>query len=607
MRLSRSWLTPTLQPTLDRTEPVEAPANWRLSTRMPILRQLRGQRPLIILSLLLGLFTAVAGAGLMATGSYLIAAAALGAPILALGAPIALVRIFGVGRGLVRYAERLTSHRVTFTLLTDLQVWCYRRLLPLAPARLGALRSGDVLARLVNDVEELNGTYLRVYAPVIIAAVSAVVLAVAFAWMNPLFAGVLISFFLLAGVGLPLFTHLASRDAQARDVVGRATLKATLVDVFQGVTDVLAFGQGSVRHAEFAVHHLALKQARQRLARVAAWQRLLLIGLAALAVWAIVLLSAQFSASGTLPRVLVPVAALLALTALEVVQPVGEAAAHYRRSTTAAGRVHALVSAAPAVADPPQPCAPPTTFDLQFENVTFAYETGGVPALRNVSFTVPEGSRVAVVGPSGCGKSTLVNLLVRFWDPQLGSVKVGGQRVRNYALTDLRRSIGVVSQRTTIFNGTLRQNLLLARPDASDDELLTSLARAQLSDLVGASAQGLDRWVGEQGSMLSGGERQRLAIARTLLLDAPVLVLDEPTANLDPTTERALLQAFAALMAGRTTLLLTHRLVNLDQMDSILVFDGGVLVEQGTHARLLAQQGVYARMFAVQEEMLTLE
>lgn len=558
----------------------------------------------IVLALLLGVLTGVAGAGLLAVGAYLIGAAALGTPLLALGIPIMLVRLFGVGRGITRYAERLSAHRITFALLTDLRVWCYRRLLPLVPARLSSYRSGDLLTRLVQDVADLEGLYLRVVAPSIVAVVVSVLIVLFFVHFVLPLAGTMLGFLLLAGGGVPWLVDRWSHAAQAEVVRTRAALQAQLVDVLQGMTDLLALGREAARRGGLSNGQTLLRDSRLRLAQVAGIQRSLATLLAGGTMWTVLVLAIRLSGQGALQPLFLPLLTLVALVAIEAVQPLGEAFAVYRGATASAERVAELLDATPAVADPPRPRPAPAQFAISFEHITFSYQPGAPAALRDVSFEVAQGSRVAIVGPSGAGKTTLVNLLVRFWDPDEGSIGLGCHDLREYALHDLRRSIGVVSQRTTIFNDTLRRNLLLARPEASDRELLQALERARLADLVAQSPQGLDRWVGEQGVQLSGGERQRLAIARTLLLDAPVLVLDEPTANLDPATERELLDELHSIMVGRTTISITHRLVGLEHMDEILVLDGGQIVERGTHGHLLVEGGLYRRLIDVQEQMV---
>jgi ATP-binding cassette subfamily C protein CydC len=241
---------------------------------------------------------------------------------------------------------------------------------------------------------------------------------------------------------------------------------------------------------------------------------------------------------------------------------------------------------------------------LELDRVSFCYEPGGPPVLEDVTFVLEPGKRVAVVGPSGAGKSTLANLILRFWDPSSGEIRLGAHDIRKYAQDDLRNLIGVVAQDTHVFNDTLRGNLLLARPEATDDDLQRAVARAQLSELVERLPGGLDSPLGEQGLKLSGGERQRLSIARTLLKDAPLLVLDEPTANLDPLTERELLDAAYEVMRGRATLVITHRLVRMEDMDEILVLDGGRIVERGTHEELLQTGGLYSHMVEVQSDIL---
>jgi ATP-binding cassette subfamily C protein CydC len=241
---------------------------------------------------------------------------------------------------------------------------------------------------------------------------------------------------------------------------------------------------------------------------------------------------------------------------------------------------------------------------LEFDRVSFRYEEDGPLVLEDITFTLRPGGRIAVVGPSGSGKSTLVNLALRFWDPDGGEVRLGGRDVRGYSQEDLRARMGVVAQDTHIFNDTLRANLVLADPAAGEASLEEALARAQLTGLVERLPEGLDSYVGEQGSRLSGGERQRVAVARALLKGAPLLILDEATANLDTVTERELVGAVRDLMRLRTTLVISHRLVAMEKMDEILVLDEGRIVERGTHEELSRAEGLYRRMLDVQRGML---
>jgi ATP-binding cassette, subfamily C, bacterial CydC len=296
--------------------------------------------------------------------------------------------------------------------------------------------------------------------------------------------------------------------------------------------------------------------------------------------------------------------ALVILGSFEAVHPLGAAFQFLGCSVEAGKRLFEVVDAEPEITDHPRPLPPPKAQALEFDGVSFGYEKDGPPVLEDVTFALTPGKRVAVVGPSGAGKSTLVHLLLRFWDPSGGEVRLGGRDIREYTQEDLRREFAVVSQDTHVFNGTLRANLLLAKQRATDEELESVLGRAQLSKLVERLPNGLDGPLGEQGLSLSGGERQRLAFARALLKGAPLLVLDEPTANLDPITERGLLDTTYELMRDRATLVVTHRLVRMEEMDEILVLDSGRIVERGTHGELVLAGGLYHEMLETQRDML---
>jgi ABC-type multidrug transport system fused ATPase/permease subunit len=319
---------------------------------------------------------------------------------------------------------------------------------------------------------------------------------------------------------------------------------------------------------------------------------------------AILVLAIPLVAAGEVPGVYLAFLALVILGSFEAVQPLGTAFQFLGRSVGAGERLFEIVDAEPEVTDPKVPLSPPADSTLELDRVSFRYEADSPPILEDVTFTLESSKKVAVVGPSGAGKSTLVNLILRFWDPSSGQIRLGGHDVREYAQDDLRDLIGVVTQDTHVFNDTLRTNLLLARPEATDADLHQLISRAQLSELVERLPKGLDSPLGEQGLRLSGGERQRLSIARALLKDAPLLVLDEPTANLDPITERGLLDTAYELMHDRATLVITHRLVRMEDMDEILVLDRGRIVERGTHGELLAARGLYHQLLEVQRGVL---
>jgi ATP-binding cassette, subfamily C, bacterial CydC len=312
---------------------------------------------------------------------------------------------------------------------------------------------------------------------------------------------------------------------------------------------------------------------------------------------------------------------LVFLASFEAVQPLAPALQALGRTLAAGQRVLAVIESTPVVVETEAPLLAPAgrpapvpdtrggerPLALAFDRVSFAYAREEEAVLRSISFTVPPGGRLAIVGPSGAGKTTIVQLALRFHDPATGTIRLNGEVLSQYALRDLRATLGLVSQDAYIFNATLRANLLLARPAATDDELIAALERARLRDCLDTLPNGLDSWLGEHGERLSAGERQRLAIARVLLQEAPVLLLDEPTANLDTLTEEEVLDALDVAMRGRTTVMATHRLCRMERMHEILVLDGGQVVERGTHHQLLAAQGLYRRLFDVQRGMLARE
>ncbi len=576
-----------------------------MRTYLRLLGFLRPYRWQVALAVFLGVATVVSNVGLLATAAYVISAAAIVPFISLLTLPIFLVRFFSASRSFGRYCERLVSHDATFKLLGNVRTWFFGRLEPLVPGRLMKYRSGDLLSRISRDVEELENVYVRVTGPVVIAAIAAgLVFAVFYRFFSPALAFVTLAFLVATGVGVPVLVGALVRGVGRRELEIRAELNARIVDGVQGVQDLLAFGREDDQQEKIAILGRKLGRVQRRMAFVTGLQSSLGDLMMNLAMLAALVITIPLVATGEVRGVFLAFIALVVLGSFEAVQPLGNAFQFLGRSLAAGERLFEVADSKPDVTDPEEPASVPEDSTLEFEGVSFRYEPGDSRALEDLSFTLKPGARIAVVGPSGSGKSTLANLALRFWDPQEGVVRLGGRDVRGYAQEELRSRIGFLSQREHVFNDTLRNNLLLAKPEADEATLEKALERAQLSGLVERLPRGLDTYLGEQGLKLSGGERQRVAMARTFLKDAPILILDEATANLDPITEREVLGAARELMRGRSTLLITHRLVDMESVDEILVFDEGRIVERGTHEELREADGLYARMLAVQNQML---
>ena len=559
----------------------------------------------ILLAAFLGFATIASSIGLMMTSAFIIARAALHPSIADLQVAIVGVRFFGISRGLFRYLERYVSHDLNFRLLARIRVWLYQRILPLAPARLQDYRSGDLLTRLVADVDELENFFIRVLAPPLVAIAIILLTWALLNLFSPAAALAVVLLLILAGTALPLLVQALARRPGQQHIELRSRLNARLVEGIQGMADLLAYGAEDRYLARVEALNRETGRVQNRLGAITALNDAGVTLIMNLAVVVALALAIPAVTSGALSGVNLAVIALGVMAAFEAVQPLPLAFQHLSATLAAARRIFQVADAPSAVAEPDQPAPCPVDVPaLIIDDLSFRYAADAPPALSHISFTLPPGGRMAVVGPSGAGKSTLINLLMRFWEYEQGRILLDARDIRDCAGDDVRARFSVVSQTTHIFNATLRENLLLARPDASEEALWEALAQAQLADFVRSLPLGLDTWAGEMGLQLSGGERQRLAIARALLKDAPILLLDEPTANLDAVTERALWRDLQPLMARRSVLLITHRLMGMADMDEILVLRAGRIVERGTHADLLAAGGVYARMWALQRQRI---
>jgi ATP-binding cassette subfamily C protein CydC len=565
----------------------------------------------IALAVLLGCATIGSGIGLMATSAYLISAAALHPSVAALAVAMVGVRFFGIARGVFRYLERYVSHSVTFRLLAQLRVWFYSTLEPLVPAYLRYFQrhatgptSADILSSMVADIDTLQNFYTQMIAPPVVAALIGIVMWFFLGAYAPVASLAWFGCFLLTGLGVPWLASLLSRQLGQRAVTLRAELHVHVLDGIQGMVDLMAFGQEDTYLASIKQLNHKLLRVQAAMSRIASVQSTLGNTLMNLSQWTMLVVAIPLVQEGKLSGVYLALLVLASAASFEAALPLSAAWQQTGSIREAAHRIFKVADVKPPVNEPATSSPQPHRFDLVLQNVCFRYQPEEPYVLDGVSFTIPQGKCVALVGANGAGKSTLVNLLLRFWDYQEAHILLGGYELRKFRLPDLYSYISVVTQDTHLFNTTIRENLLMARPGACQDDLVRAAQQAQLHDFIQSLPQGYDTRIGEQGLCLSGGERQRLDLARALLKNAPTLILDEPTANIDAQNENSFFQVIKTMTQKHTTLIITHRLSGLEMADEILVLHEGKIQERGRHHELLQQEGLYWKMWQTQHQVL---
>ncbi|MGH8929674.1 MAG: ABC transporter ATP-binding protein [Egibacteraceae bacterium] len=571
--------------------------------RHPIIRLVPlvlTQRVVFALTVASILFHQVCSIGAVVTGAVIVGQVASGTGLDGIrGLLLALLGLV-IGRSAGYWAEMWIAHDLAYRLLIDFRMRVYDGVERTAPGGVLDRRTGDLANGAMSDVETLEWFYAHTVGNLISAVIVPAVALVAMGLVDPLLALALLPS--LVVVGAAPFTLRRLADRQGTRLKGRlATLHAEVVDSVQGLRELVTFGRARAHVEKVRRHSRALYAEQLRYGHRAGLEAGVAEAAMALGIFAVLALGAVMLADGRISFAAYPPAIVLAAYAFTPLVEVSVQLRNLGQLRGSADRVFAIVEVPANVVDRGgQPVVVGSPPDVRFAGVTFRYRPDDPDALRDVTFTIPAGATVALVGHSGAGKSTCANLLLRFWDPAGGAILVDGIDSRELSVTQLRDLVALVPQDVYLFNTSLRDNIRLGRPDATDAEIEAAADRAQVSEYLPELPDGLDTAIGERGATLSGGQRQRIAIARALLRDAPILVMDEAVSNLDTENEQALYAAMAEVRRGRTTLLIAHRLSTIRSADLVVVLDEGRVVESGGYDQLLAADGPFARLVAAQ-------
>lgn len=562
---------------------------------LPYLALYMRHKWMLILGVVLAIVTLLASIGLLTLSGWFLSASAVagfaGLYSFNYMLPAAGVRGTAITRTAGRYFERLVSHDATFRVLQHLRVTTFSKLLPLSPAGLARYRQGELLNRVVADVDTLDHLYLRVISPMVGALVVIVVVTLGLSLLDADIALVLGGIMLLTLCLLPPLFYRAGKPTGENLTRLRGEYRQQLTGWLQGQAELTIFGASRRYRARMENTELNWHEAQRKQSELTALSQALMLLIGGIAVMAMLWLASGGVGDNTQPGPLIALFVFCALAAFEALAPVTGAFQHLGQVVASALRITQITGQQPEVQFSTAATDVPEQLALRLADVSFAYHGQAQPALDHINLTIPAGAHVAVLGRTGCGKSTLLQLLTRAWDPAQGQILFNDTPLKEMSEPALRKTVSVVPQRIHLFSATLRDNLLLAAPGTADEVLRAMLEKVGLHKLL--DDEGLNSWLGEGGRQLSGGELRRLAIARALLHNAPLMLLDEPTEGLDATTERQILDLLEKEMQGKTVLMVTHRLRGLADFDQIIVMDNGQIIEQGSHAELLAKQGRY--------------
>ena len=546
----------------------------------------------LVSGIFLSLLTALAAIALLTLSGWFISSSAIAGLVAIDGnglafnfmLPAAQIRALAMTRTLGRYGERLVTHEATFRVLASIRSWFFQQLIPLVPGRLSVLRSGDLLSRMTADIDALDALYLRLLAPAIVAIIGVTAVTVFLAFYAPIVSLTTGLMLIIASIGVPWIVNRLGRAGAEAIVVLAANFRIRHIDMTQGLADLIAnqaYGRFSGFLERFSGLMIDTQRRNNRLSAIASAITFLLSQttlLMALVLATIALKGGLLSGSD------LALIVFCVLAAFELVTPLPLAVQMLAKTQKAARRIRQVTELSPATAPPKQALPLPEHYDLRLNEVSFRYPDQQDFVLKNISLTIPQGGKIAIVGANGSGKTTLLHLLMRHYDPEQGSVLLAGQNIRQLDADELMTCFGVLSQRSQLFAASIKENLLIAKPDASATELDTAVKAAGLESYIGYLPEGLDTWVGESGVKVSGGEARRIALARLYLKNAPVLILDEPTEGLDSDTERDVFKALADFARDKTVVMVTHREAGLGLVDVVYGMERGVLRKLPVHS-----------------------
>ena len=547
------------------------------------------------LGMLLAFATLSASIGLLTLSGWFISASAVAGLTVARETfnymlPGGGVRGLAMSRTAGRWGERVVSHNATFKLLTDLRIFFFKKLAPLIPGRISNLRDADLLNRLVADVDAMDHVYLRLVSPVTVGVFGIFFLTLFLMWFDTSLGLILGSILLIMLLIWPVLFYKLGKRNGGELTQNKADLRVTTLDWIEGYSELTLFGaEEHYRNAILETQQklMANQFVNANLTGMASAALMLFNGLTLV----LMLWLASDGVGGNAPDPFIALMAFATMASFELLMPIAGAFQHLGQTLSSARRLNEVILSKPEVQFADEKLDINKPLDITFSNVTFNYPDSERSVLNAVDLTIPATNKVAIVGQTGSGKSTLIQLLTRYWDPKKGYISIAGIKLTQWNESQLRESISVVSQRVDILNGSLRDNLLIAKPDANDEHLAKILKDVGLEKLL--ENDGLDNWLGDGGRQLSGGEKRRVGIARAILHDAPILLLDEPTEGLDKQTEQSIMALFEKHFEGKTVIFITHRLIGLEAMDSIVLIEQGEIVEHGSHDKLLNEEGRY--------------